>query len=43
LLILRNIKRYVIVADDGKISTIAVEENPPEVTVTGADTIIAQL
>ncbi|GLB43049.1 putative redoxin [Lyophyllum shimeji] len=36
-------KRYVIVTDGDKVESIAVEEDPSKLTVTAADTILAQL
>ncbi|KAH8113044.1 Redoxin-domain-containing protein [Phellopilus nigrolimitatus] len=36
-------KRYVLVAEDGKVTHVAVEESPPDVSVTKADAILAQL
>ncbi|KAG2751338.1 Redoxin [Suillus brevipes Sb2] len=36
-------KRYVIVAQDGKVDFIAVEEQPANITSTAANVVIAQL
>ncbi|KAL5522118.1 hypothetical protein ACEPAF_1975 [Sanghuangporus sanghuang] len=36
-------KRFVIVADNGKVTHVAVEQDPPEITVTKAEAILAQL
>ncbi|THG93865.1 hypothetical protein EW145_g8263 [Phellinidium pouzarii] len=36
-------KRYVIIAEDGKVTRVVVEPNSLEVTVTKADAILAQL
>lgn len=37
------IQRYVLVVDNGKVTHVAVEQNPGEVTVTAANVILAQL
>jgi len=36
-------KRYVIVADNNKVTTIAVEQVPGDITVTAADKILASI
>ncbi|KAI5119678.1 hypothetical protein M0805_009622 [Coniferiporia weirii] len=36
-------KRYVVVAEDGLVTHVAVEQDPTEVTVTRAEVILAQL
>ncbi|KAG1750636.1 Redoxin-domain-containing protein [Suillus paluster] len=36
-------KRYVIVAQDGKVDFLAVEEQPANITVTAANLVLAQL
>jgi len=36
-------KRFAIVADNGKVTHIAVENNPPDVILTKANTLLAQL
>jgi len=36
-------KRYALIVDEGRVTHIAVEQNAPDVTVTAADVILAQV
>ncbi|KAF9072451.1 Redoxin [Rhodocollybia butyracea] len=36
-------KRYVIIADNDKVESIFIEEDPTKVTITGAETILSHL
>jgi len=36
-------QRYALVVDNGKVTYLGVEPNPPEVTVSGADAVLAKL
>ncbi|KAF5392100.1 hypothetical protein D9757_003336 [Collybiopsis confluens] len=36
-------KRYVIIADNDKVESVFIEEDPTKVTITGAETVLAHL
>lgn len=38
-----HLKRYALIVDEGRVTHIAVEQNAPDVTVTAADVILAQV
>ena len=43
LILICHIKRYVLVVDNGKVTSVHVEEHPPDVKETAADKILSVL